>query len=55
MLVSRRGEVHVDAIGAKAVDGRDPIAILMTQRPGLPGNFDVYGDFWTLAYQAIDD
>ncbi|MGB6452276.1 MAG: serine hydrolase domain-containing protein [Steroidobacteraceae bacterium] len=24
-LVSRRGEVHVDAIGAKALDGRDPI------------------------------
>src|SRR5216117_2747889 len=24
-LVSRRGEVHVDAIGTKAVGGRDPI------------------------------
>jgi CubicO group peptidase (beta-lactamase class C family) len=25
MLVSRRGEVHVDAIGAKAVGGSDPM------------------------------
>jgi hypothetical protein len=31
------------------------VAILMTQRLGFPGAFDVYADFWTLAYQAIDD
>jgi hypothetical protein len=111
-LISRRGEVHVDAIGMKAIGGSDPmilveeckprldepvdrllpelaerrvhvpaeklarlppsygglgtsgysdpseelVGILMTQRlmdsPESPG---VYRDFWTSAYQAIDD
>jgi CubicO group peptidase (beta-lactamase class C family) len=30
-------------------------AILLTQRVGFPGPTRTYGDFWTLAYQAIDD
>jgi hypothetical protein len=29
------------------------VAILMTQCMGFPSG--VYPDFWTLAYQAIDD
>jgi CubicO group peptidase (beta-lactamase class C family) len=105
MLVSRQGEVHVDAIGMKAVGGRDltrrdtifritsmtepitaaatmilveecklrldepvdrllpelagrrvledMVAILMTQRLGFAS--DLYVDFWTSTYQAIDD
>jgi CubicO group peptidase (beta-lactamase class C family) len=110
-LVSRRGEVHVDAIGAMALGGserirrdtifrissmtkpiiaaatlilveectlrldepvpgrfgwdgglgtswssdpkEDMVAILMTQCLGFPSG--AYTDFWTLAYQAIDD
>ena len=66
-LVSRRGEVHVEAIGMKAVGGgygtswysdpkEDMVAILMTQRvwdsPVAPA---VFRDFWTSTYQAIDD
>ena len=31
------------------------IGILMTQRLGFPSASDVYQDFWTSAYQAIDD
>jgi CubicO group peptidase (beta-lactamase class C family) len=31
------------------------ISILMTQRGGYPALSPVYQDFWTLAYQAIDD
>jgi len=68
-LVSRRGEVHVDAIGTKAVAGSDPIrrdtifriasltvGILMTQRAWTsPIPPDVCLDFWTSVYQAIDD
>ncbi len=33
----------------------DVIAILMTQRLAFPGATPVYADFWTSAYQAIDD
>ena len=33
----------------------DMAAILLTQRVGFPGSTRTYGDFWTLAYQAIDD
>jgi hypothetical protein len=29
--------------------------ILLTQRVGFPGSTRTHGDFWTLAYQAIDD
>ena len=35
--------------------GEDMAAILLTQRVGFPGSTRTYGDFWTLAYQAIDD
>jgi hypothetical protein len=31
------------------------VAILMTQRMGFPLSSAVYLDFWTSAYQAIDD
>ena len=31
------------------------VAILMTQRLGFPQFSGVYLDFWTSAYQAIDD
>jgi hypothetical protein len=31
------------------------VAILMTQRAGFPLSSGVYLDFWTSAYQAIDD
>jgi hypothetical protein len=31
------------------------VAILMTQRAGFPKYSQVYLDFWTSAYQAIDD
>jgi CubicO group peptidase (beta-lactamase class C family) len=31
------------------------VAILMTQRAGFPLESDVYLDFWTSVYQAIDD
>jgi CubicO group peptidase (beta-lactamase class C family) len=66
-LVSRRGEVHVDVVGTKAVAGRDPVKrdtifriSSMTKpvtqaawtRPRPP---DIALDFWTSAYQAIDD
>jgi len=82
-LLSRRGEVHVNAIGTKAVAGRAPmerdtifriasltkpivaaaamilvemVGILMTQRAWTsPSPPDVCLDFWTSAYQAIDD
>ena len=43
-LVSRRGEVHVHAIGHKSQRA--------WESPSPP---DVSRDFWTLAYQAIDD
>jgi CubicO group peptidase (beta-lactamase class C family) len=33
----------------------DLVAILMTQRAGFPKYSGVYLDFWTSAYQAIDD
>ena len=33
----------------------DMVAILMTQRAGFPQSSPVYLDFWTTAYQAIDD
>jgi CubicO group peptidase (beta-lactamase class C family) len=33
----------------------DMVAILMTQRAGFPLSSGVYLDFWTSAYQAIDD
>ncbi|HUA32446.1 MAG TPA: serine hydrolase domain-containing protein [Candidatus Binataceae bacterium] len=33
----------------------DTIAILMTQRGEYPAFSPVYQDFWTLAYQALDD
>jgi CubicO group peptidase (beta-lactamase class C family) len=33
----------------------DMVAILMTQRAGFPGASGTYVDFWTSAYQAIDD
>ena len=33
----------------------DMVAILMTQRAVFPLSSDVYLDFWTSAYQAIDD
>jgi CubicO group peptidase (beta-lactamase class C family) len=33
----------------------DLSAILMTQRAGFPQLSDVYNDFWTSVYQAIDD
>jgi CubicO group peptidase (beta-lactamase class C family) len=35
--------------------GEDMVAILMTQRAGFPQFSGVYLDFWTSAYQAIDD
>ncbi len=66
-LISRRGEVHVDAIGTLALDGRvlgtswymdpqeDLVGILMTQRAWTsPDPPLVCKDFWTLAYQAIE-
>jgi hypothetical protein len=31
------------------------VGILMTQRAGFPQMSGVYLDFWTSAYQAIDD
>lgn len=31
------------------------VALLMTQRAGLPQFSDVYRDFWTLTYGAIED
>jgi hypothetical protein len=31
------------------------VGILMTQRGGFPAFSGVYLDFWTSAYQAIDD
>jgi len=33
----------------------DMVAILMTQRAQFPTSSGVYLDFWTSAYQAIDD
>ena len=68
-LLCRRGEVHVEAIGLKEVGGADPIRrdtisrissmtkpiILMTQCTAFPLFSGVYLDFWTSAYQAIDD
>ena len=33
----------------------DMVAILMTQQLGYPASSGVYRDFWTSAYQAIDD
>ena len=33
----------------------DMVAILMTQRLGYPASSGIYRDFWTSAYQAIDD
>jgi CubicO group peptidase (beta-lactamase class C family) len=37
-------------------DPREDMAgILLTQRVGFPGSTRTYGDFWTLAYSAIDD
>ena len=33
----------------------DRVAMLMTQRMGLPPFSEVYLDFWTPAYRAIDD
>ena len=33
----------------------DIVGILMTQRAGFPLSSGVYLDFWTSAYQAIDD
>jgi CubicO group peptidase (beta-lactamase class C family) len=33
----------------------DMVAILMTQCAGFPTTSGVYLDFWTGAYQAIDD
>ena len=31
------------------------VGILMTQRAGFPQSSPIYLDFWTTAYQAIDD
>ena len=31
------------------------VAILMTQRAAFPLSWGVYLDFWTSAYEAIDD
>jgi hypothetical protein len=31
------------------------VAILMTQRMGFPLSSGIHLDFWTSAYQAIDD
>lgn len=33
----------------------DMVAILMTQRLGFPEFWDLYLDFWTSAYQTVDD
>jgi CubicO group peptidase (beta-lactamase class C family) len=33
----------------------DIVATLMTQRLGFPRSSDIYLDYWTLAYQTIDD
>jgi CubicO group peptidase (beta-lactamase class C family) len=33
----------------------DMAAMLLTQRVGFPGATRTYGDFWTLAYAAMDD
>ena len=35
--------------------GEEMVAILMTQRAAFPSFSGVYLDFWTSAYQAIDD
>ena len=35
--------------------GEDMVAILMTQRTAFPLFSGVHLDFWTSAYQAIDD
>ncbi len=34
---------------------RPMVAILMTQRLGFPQSSGIYLDFWTSAYQTIDD
>jgi hypothetical protein len=31
------------------------VAVLMTQRSGFPLLSEIYLDFWTSVYQAIDD
>lgn len=55
-LVSRRGEVHVDAIGTKAAGGRGPMRRDTIFRiASAPQPSGVFRDFWTSAYQAIDD
>jgi len=47
-VVARHGEVHIEATGTVAFEGDDSGA---PAPPGLPILFD----FWTAAYQAIDD
>jgi hypothetical protein len=58
--LSRRGEVHVDAIGMQETSWssdphEDMVAVLMVQRLFDDKVIEFHGDFWTLAYQAIDD
>jgi Beta-lactamase len=56
-LVSRRDDTHVHAVGAQALGGnrpmrRDSIFRIAMDSPEPPR---AYVDFWTLAYQALDD
>jgi hypothetical protein len=56
LSMARLGRMHDVMAGyveRGAVPGEDMVAILMTQRLGFAS--DLYLDFWTSAYQAIDD
>jgi CubicO group peptidase (beta-lactamase class C family) len=35
--------------------GQDLVAMLLTQRLGFPDVWDLYRDFWTSAYQSLQD
>jgi CubicO group peptidase (beta-lactamase class C family) len=59
-LVSRRGEVHVDAIGTMAAGGRAPmrrdtIFRISSMTKPVTAVAAMILDFWTSASQAIDD
>jgi len=47
-VVARHGEVHIEATGTLAFEGDD------SGTPALRG-LPILFDFWTAAYQAIDD
>lgn len=68
-LVSRDDDVHVAALGTKAVHGDDAmsrdtwwtypdvglIAILLTQRTAFPHTDPLHVEFATLARETVDD